>query len=374
MAVTQQFMHTTQQAREFFDQWREFSVAVLKHHGLPTDCGYKRKTWLHGRPKGITQHYTAGVSWQGSVSWLSGTQNKNSSCHIIICDRASPYATELQAKYPLLKDFQVLSLLLTDLKKGTWHATWSNNMNVGIENRNAGILSGTQGNWRWWAAKFDHEKLGKLPINIDGVWLEPYTYGQIVANIVVGQYLHCLYQDEGGLDPVWCVPHSCIQEGKRDTHKAFPLQDWRDAVFNQVPWEGMPWLQAFNADPQYMQEYEEEMDDLFLQALEERQGLREDSDDDFTDEDHEEFVAMPEPSLQALIQEGNWKEELDSSRRALEKLCYHTGGQGPVLDPTTMQSTKMFQRMMGLARDGIPGDKETQPALYRRLKVFQLED
>lgn len=358
------------QSNEFFAQWRAYSIEVLKHFGLPTSPGYKTCSWKFGVPKGITEHYTAGVTWKGSVQWLQTTDNKNSSCHAFINDRHHPDALEIQAKYPALKDLQVLALLMADVNKGTWHATWSNSMNFGIENRNAGILSGQQEDWRWWGGKFDHVALGKMPINIDGVWLEPYTYGQIAANVIVGQHLHCLLQGQGGLDPVWCLPHSCFQKGKRDTHKAFPLQDWRLAVFNQTPWDSLPWLQAFKADPQYMLDYEEEMDELFLQEMADRQGDR--ADDDLSEDEFASFQEMPTPEFQALIQEGNWKQELNSVRRALEKLGYVTGGDGEELDAQTKQSVWMFQKMMDLSKDGVPGDKETQPALYERLKTFQL--
>ena len=321
----------------------------------------------------MTEHFTAGPTWKGSVRWLNNGPNKNSvSCQMLILDRMLPEVKAIYDKRPELADLQVVVLLLSEGIIPCWHAGWVNRITFGIENRNAGKLRGKQGDWRWWAqgwkAKFPACELGKTPVLIDGAWWEPYTVGQVKANIHVGQHLHCLFQKEGGLDPRWFLPHSGTEGSKWDTGRAYPLQDVRDAVFAQMPVEGIPWLQSFAHDPQGFVLYlEEEQDDLFLMELEERQGDRAAGEVDW-----DELQEMPSPDLQDLVQAGIWKEELDAVRRGLEKLGYVTGGQGPELDEDTALAVYQFQKSQhDLTADKIPGDK-TQRALYRRLADFQL--
>jgi hypothetical protein len=378
------YLFTTDQSVQFFEALRAASVEFLKHHGLPIDQGRKRyKKWEHGRPIGVTSHFTAGVTWKGSIRWLNDGSHKNSvSCQMMILDRMLPEFAAIIAKYPELKDLKVVTLLISDGVIPCWQAGWVNRLTFGIEKRNAGCLRGKENDWRWWAkgwkAKFPYQKLGKVPLLIDGKWWEPYTYGQVHDEILVCQHLHALYQDEGGLDSRWILPHSATTGTKWDTGRAYPINDVRDAIMAQMPIEGIPWLQAFGADPAaFVDELEEEEDQMFLQELEERQAERTDGVDEVDSAADGRLVVglgeMPAPDLQDLVQDGVWREELDSVRRALHKLGYVTGGQGPELDEDTALAVYQFQRSeKELTADKIPGDK-TQRALYRRLADFQLQ-
>lgn len=367
------YRHTKQQAAEFFSALRQASKEVLDYYSLPLDPGNKTRPWKHGRPIGVTEHFTAGVTWKGAISWLSGAQNQSSSCHMMILDRKIGEVDSILSKYPILDQLPVLVLLLADLDAGTWNCGWGNSFNFGIENRNAGPLRGTQEAWTWWPNKytkpFPHEKLGKMPVNLDGKWWEPYTYGQIAANIIVCQQLHCLYQDDGGLNPSWFLPHSALSKRKWDTGRAFPFHSVREAVFEQDEIENLFWLHDFKADPMYMDDYEEQADHDFLVELAQRQ---QDRIDEEYGEELDTCLEMPDADLQDLVQAGEWRDELDSVRRALTKLGYFTGDFGPTLDETTALAVWQFQKSMGLGTDKIPGTN-TQRALHKRLKDFQLE-
>lgn len=370
---TNPWLFSVAESGEFFEALRDASVEVLRSSGLPIDQGHKRyRSFKHGRPIGVTEHFTAGVAWKGVVRWLNdGTHDNSVSCQMLILDRMLPEVKAAYDKHHELKDLEVVVLLLSDGIVPCWHAGWVNRLSFGIENRNAGLLRGKPGDWRWWAnkwrAKFPYKQLGKVPVLIDGQWWEPYTVGQIKANILVGQHLHCLYRSTGGLEPGWFLPHSATTGSKRDTGRAFPLQDVRDAVFAQAPIKGVPWLKAFADNPSdYVLNIEDEDDRLFL--LELPQTDRREGEADLA-----AIGEMPSPDLQALVQAGSWKDELDSVRRALAKLGYVTGGHGPTLDPDTALAVYQFQKSVGLKPyDKIPGD-ETQEALHRRLAAFRLQ-
>lgn len=373
------YLYTVDQSKEFFQALRAASVEFLKHHGLPIDQGGKRYSkWTHGRPIGVTSHFTAGVTWKGSIRWLNnGGHDNKVSCQMMILDRMLLEFSDIIAKYPELKDLKVVTLLLSDGIIPCWQAGWVNRLTFGIEKRNAGPLRGKDGDWRWWAkgwkAKFPFKTLGKRPIALDGRWWEPYTYGQVHDEILVCQHLHALYQAEGGLDPRWIVPHSATTGSKTDTGRAYPIHDVRDAIMAQMPIEGIHWLKSFQADPVgFAVDLEDEEDEQFLLELEERQAER---NGEFNGDDlvaWGEITEMPDPGLQALVQDGIWKEELNSVRKALHKLGYVTGGVGAELDEDTATAVYQFQVSQGsLKADKIPGDK-TQRALFQRLADFQL--
>lgn len=367
------YLFSVNQSVEFFGALRSASVEVFKHFGLPLSEGSKHySSWEHGRPIGGMEHYTAGVTWKGTVSWLNDGGNNNSvSCQFLVLDHMPPEVKEIFDRYEELKDLKVAAFELSDGIVPCWQAGWVNKLTVGIENRNAGILRGSNGDWRWWAnnwtAKFPHETLGKTPILIDGQWWEPYTRGQIAANILIYQHLHCQYQEYGGLDHRWILPHSATSNAKWDTGRAYPMRNVRKAIIDQVPIDQLYWLGAFEQDPVGAAvALEDEEDEDFLNQLEMRQTDRMEGEYDWA-----EIQSMPSPDLQQLVQDGEWRQELDAVRRALEKLWYVTGGSGPELDEDTALAVYQFQRSADLKADKIPGTF-TQNALYKRLVDFRL--
>lgn len=363
---------TKTEAEAFFKALRQASVEALQYYNLPLDPGHKTRPWVHGKPIGTTYHFTAGVVWKPTITHLNGSANQKSSCTMLVLDRRIGEIDSIISKYPVLDVLPVTVFQLADLKTSTWHGNWSNGYNVGIENRNAGPLLGTQENWLWWPKKwkapFPHKSLGKTPINIDGHWWEPYTHGQIVANIILGQMQVAAF----GGDERWFLPHSCIKGTKRDTGRAFPLHLIREAVFNFQDVEELTWLQAFKADPMYMDDYEEEIDAEFLSEIQEQQGVR---DDLLSFEEEKICVApLPEPDLLKLAGT-DWEDNMLEVRMGLSKLGYVPGKQslyGYTMDTDTALAVWLFQKSVDLKPDRIPGPK-TQAALLKRLKDFQLE-
>jgi len=367
-------LYSKQQADEFFKALREVSVEFLRYHGLPVDQGRKRyATWKEGYPIGVTEHYTAGVTWKGTVNWLNDGTNKNSvSCQMLILDRMLPEYLDIIDKYPELADLRVTTIMMSDGIIPCWHAGWVNRFTFGIENRNAGQLKYDRGKWYWWAKKwcalFPVEELGKTPVNFGGQWWEPYTFGQVCANILVCQMLHCIYPN---LSPSWFLPHSATTGTKYDTGRAYPLDKVRSAVFAQKHIEDLIWLHDYRDCPEFMEDYEEDEDNEFILEMAFRQEDRFDYDDA-----HElpkiVMEVPPEADLQYLVQEGEWKKELGAVRRALHKLGYYVPATASqTLDKDTATAVYQFQKSMGLRADKIPGSV-TQEALMKRLKQFQL--
>lgn len=362
-------LFSKRQAVDFFKALREVSVDFLIGNGLPVDQGRKKyATWRRGYPVGVTQHFTAGVGWRGTVRWLNDGPKENSvSCQMLILDRMLPDYKNLVSKYPELKDLQVTTLLLSEGIIPCWHAGWVNKLTFGIENRNVGMLRNDEGRWCWWAdnwnATFPETTLGKTPVICYGKWWEPYTYGQICANILVCQMLYSRFPK---MDPRWFLPHSATSGRKTDTGPLFPLHRVRDAVFDGTPIKEIGWLKSFDADPKQMADYVEEEDETFLaEAFKQGDRMGTLEDPDFQDN-------VPEADLQLLVEEGDWRKELPAIRRALNLLGYKVPASDSwEMDKDTALAVWIFQKSQRMVQDRIPGS-QTQAALRRRLENFRL--
>lgn len=361
------------EADEFFKALRAASVEFLEWCNLPVDQGRKRcSSWKEGGPIGVTEHYTAGVTWKGTINWLNeGTVSNSVSCQMLILDQMIPDYRDIASKYPELSGLKVTVILLSDGIVPCWHAGWVNRFTFGIENRNAGRLKYDDGQWYWWAknwqAKFPMEKLSKKPASFGGTWWEPYTHGQICANILVCQMLYCLYPQ---MSPSWFLPHSATTGTKHDTGLAFPLHKVRNAVFGLQPLEDLIWLHDFRDVPRWMGDYAESEDRDFVHEMALRQRGR--FDDEGFEEDLSVMETPPEADLQLLVEAGNWRKELGAIRRALHRLGYEVPATPfQTLDKDTALAVYQFQRSKGLKADKIPGSI-TQLALVRRLEQFNL--
>jgi len=130
----------------------------------------------------------------------------------------------------------------------------------------------------------------------------------------------------------------------------------------------LDWLQDFAADPEYMVGYDDDQDDEFMAEMEARQGSRLGSleEPEFRDR-------VPEAELQMLVEDGDWRDELPSVRRALHLLGYDVPpSDSKVLDKDTSLAVWIFQKSRkDLTPDKIPGSR-TQVALMERLRQFRL--
>jgi hypothetical protein len=352
-------LFSIQEAKEFWSSLRTVSKEILNYYNLPIDPGFKVRPWIKDHPIGITFHYTAGIKWKPTIEHLNGLSNRKSSCTLLVLDRQVVEVQNILSKYPALDRLPVLVLQLADLDTSTWHSGWSNGYCIGIENRNAGLLRGIKDKWTWWPndwkAPFPHAELDKIPVCIKNQWWEPYTHGQIVANVILGQMLYSLYGGE--MDKHWFLPHSCFSKDKLDTGKAFPLQGIRDAIFDQIAIENLVWLTTFDMKPPYTHDYIEECNDSFTGTEEAYQSS--------INEDKPVFL---EPLFNMKLTGDKLK--FASYRRFLTQLEY-------CIDCSDINNTSlamalgMFQKSMGMPVN-LKIDQKSTTALISRLKEFRI--
>lgn len=252
-------------------------------------------------------------------------------------------------------------ILLADLSSATWHATWSNRFNFGIENRNAGRLQYRNGQFFWWAnnwqARFPDKQLDKNPVRLGDNYWEPYTVNQVKANIVIGRMLHSLYATSGGLDPSWVIPHSSVQREKSDTGRAFPLTEVRSAIFSarsldnlELPTKVVP-LTEFTEDVRGDTEF----------------VLVGDCYDPSSSSDMSRcFLPVDHPSYASSVPPGY---DFRQVCGALSQLGYYVDAAHPECLKQLHVAAEQFQRCMGLRTDGIVGPN-TLKAIGTRLADF----
>jgi len=356
------------ECQEFLDQLYTFSMEAKAARGIEGSIrGRKRRSWSRGQPQGEIKHYTAGISFWGTVGWNYNRKNRSSSFPFVVDDRPSvehPYTDQ----YPLLKKYlPTLVFMASTLEKSHWHGNWTNDRTIGVENRNAGPLKRDGDHYRWWGGVFP-SALGKQPLEIDGRYWEPWTVEQIVSNIVLTRVFSVLYRET--FNRQWVLPHSAIKYTKIDTGRAFPFQLVREVAFSAFdPWQDSR-LKQYTVAPDFALTLEAEEDQAYFDLMLVR----------YSDEVRDESVGIrPEWDDEAasLIEGGCWRDHLPIVKNALYKLGHDLSWLGK----ETTNHTEMvklavwiFQKSVPyLKDDSIPGPK-TRAALLQRLQQFQLEN
>jgi N-acetyl-anhydromuramyl-L-alanine amidase AmpD len=207
--------------------------------------------FLYGVPLGILYHYTGGVDAVKSMRWANDPTwgNTKSSWHVTIFDRITDdKAGELWVKFAnstLRRWFPVPTIIMADWRWGTWHGNWTNDVTLGVENRNTGHSG-------WQKLGTDGiERLGKTPLVLilgSKKW-EPYTREQIVANVNIGRLLNGWIGGNHTLDPNWILGHQCVWATKLDPGPFFPIHDIRIEIFNDDDLSEAAWLLKFSLAP-----------------------------------------------------------------------------------------------------------------------------
>lgn len=351
-------------AAEFFVQWKEFTIRALEI--LAPSCPHtqtkKVRPWTTGSPKGVILHYTGGSDGIASTRWANeNPDNKGSSWHATVFDHRIKQVDHLLDKFPLVKVYlPVTALFIGSLKESTWHGNWANGLCFGIENRNMGLLTKVSGGWT--RSKHKYNFNNKYPVKIRGKWWEPFTKGQILANISICRALRALYPD---MDKGLILPHSAVWAGKSDTGSAFPIYGVRDSIFLPVFSEIPSWLSSY-VDHTIIEVSEGELFDS------EMQDLSRDLDPNFYMA-YNENISVSSDDVKPL----NCILRIKS---ALVKLGYWEGiAIDDRLDSRTIENIKIFQKSTyddvwmkkhgRLKVDGIPGPN-TEEQLVARLKDF----
>lgn len=206
--------------------------------------------WRTGCPKGVVDHYTAGVGPRGALMWFSNMPREqagsNSSAHAVI-DRDG-----------------TIFIVIDPLRRVAWHASGANNTSVGIEHVNAGLLLRKQDGKFYYldSREYPEDRTGDLQEVNSGEFWEPYTVAQLVSNIMLKRWLIRAFP-ENQLREELFVDHQEIDPGRKiDCGPLWPLFELNEIVFSWLPIRGMKWAKKEILLLKDVEEFKKESRDL----------------------------------------------------------------------------------------------------------------
>jgi hypothetical protein len=354
-------MLSNQDAKAIYHELQRISWELLKAIGCdrePHRPIVRTRRWKHGKPRGMLYHYTNGPSGLKSMRWGNhpGWGNTKCSWQVTVFDRITDNVIgELWVKLvdaELRRLFPVPTIVMADFRWSTWHGNWTNDVLLGVENRNTGYSG-----WTRVDKRTGIEKLGKLPlITGDRKW-EPYTREQMVSNINLGRLVHALFD----LEPDYVLSHQCVWATKQDTGPGFPLHDVRRELFADTELADQQWLAGFEMAPDTNED-----DDAWWEEM------------DYWPRCEVEFVPWAIPTKGIV-------EDLEFAAQALYAIGFNTGPELPD-ESVLRRAVKWFQRSTQaykyhkafdskhvLSPDGVAGPL-TVAGLKRRLRQLRLTD
>lgn len=341
--MTRQDLCTPAEARDFFERLAAYSAEFVKvtlspiHHAWPSSNYYD--DWKYDHPIGHVLHYTAGVSFSGTIRHF--VTEKRSSSNWVVAKSLDPRFDKLRKDLDLARDLRAEVVQIVPPQHPSWHAGFVNRWCAGTEVRNAGILRPCKKgkkphpnevthdtffsfnedvddlDFYWWAngwtAPFKGEVL-RVQNGSSVSWWESWSRGSIATVITLMRYLNALY--EGSLDPVWTLAHHNVNPAKNDIVLPVPVHKIREAVlFSREHVDNLEWLTKFDDSEDG---FEVEDDPWLLREMNERQGDRADEDlSEFDPRKITGIVDTPAEVTSALKVLGYWTKTDDDVRRSI---------------------------------------------------------
>jgi hypothetical protein len=234
---------------ELFDLLRQFTLEVYDFYGIaPVSSGENNYgPYEDGAPSGHVLHYTA--SPNSSVSRLKTLLKRfavNSTSRVgvnfIIFDCLHSEITDIRSRYPELYGpagvFKVDVLHMGLL--AFWASNWANRYTLSTENRNVGKLFTEDGETFYWGGSKNignpsYLYTGRTPVQVRGMWAEPFTDDQIRANEYLCRKTREWMQESDQFDPLNFMSHHMIHSTKWDVWPQFPFGRMKAAICNDAP-------------------------------------------------------------------------------------------------------------------------------------------
>lgn len=325
---------------DFFEQLAEFSRRYLQAVVVesPSVSPFSGPRFADTQPSGVVVHYTADEDVERVLRWFLVERFQSQvSAHTVIA-RAWPEGALQYAKgLPLIEALPTMVVQVVPPTRRAWHARRRVNDDFyGIELINAGELRSRNGgffSWRdSWGESWDDELGAPVPLN--GRWWAPYTRAQVEA---CAEVLLWGFEDAGrSISYWWIMGHECVQENKRDPGPAFPIDLLRGYCLDRGTADIVELLDTFENSPFLAMDAREEA--ILLGAFWSTFG-REPTRVHISPDRDEHRLWWAE-----MAQEGSVSEATFTAMMQL--MGYGEATPGTI---------KIFQRMVGLDVDGIPG-------------------
>ena len=365
---------------EFFIQLDTFSKRYFHSVGIDeTLTPWGPREYRGGYPRGSIIHYTADDDIERVVKWFMREKyGSKASANCVVADRKYPSLAKFCEDLPLVEALPVTVVQCQFPNRPTYHATWVNQETYGIEALNAGEIRYEPttdeylSHWRRnhdpsepeWSEPWHHQT--KSPATGWYRHWEPYTVDQIQTIIMILRHLRVMYSE---LEPSWVLGHECVQSAqtpgvhtdKRDPGPLMPMPEIRECVFGGLSMSrDTDWVRSYEALPDYCDRQRTKLVQRW--AAGEAQMMSVDDAD------------LPSAEISWLRFQTKVLGLVDApetpfgpvGKIALALMGYHTTGYGPDMGEEDRAAVKIFQRMMGIRGDAVPGPT-TRKAVVDRL-------
>lgn len=345
----------------FFEQLQAFSERVFEDLGFnETTSPWQSDAYKGGSPIGAILHFTAGSSIRRALRWFMQQHHQaKASANVVVADGWPEEWIELAEGLDLVQALPAAVVQCVPPDRPSWHATWTNRMCYGIEMVNAGVLKRLgQDQWAWWPDNWTRpwQAMGAVPKDptpMYGRYWEPYTPEQILAVVEV---LRQVQKFHGTLKRYMVLGHEQVTEHKFDPGPLFPIHGVRLAIYEDIDPTVYRWFERFNMDYCDGKSWR---DDLVVGWWREVMG-------NLGMGATEAWFALGQVLRSQFLKSRSGFGIL--GKVAMQLLGYYVGDPlSPTLGVDEERGVEVFQKMMKLKVDGIPG-VQTKAALVSRLE------
>jgi hypothetical protein len=210
-----------------------------------------------GEPSGHVMHYTASMDSPSRLtnimrrfrigSYIMKKGRKQAGVGIAFCifDKYHEQLETVRAGYPELFGPDGLfhgDVLHWGLDLAFYSSNWANKFTVGTELRNAGKLR-KEGS-KFFSGKSAYK--GRPPVQVRGMWTEPFTDGQILDSVFICRQLKKWQKKHAHFDPMHFMSHHMIHENKWDAWPHYPFGRVKHAVCNDVAFKLDGYIKELN--------------------------------------------------------------------------------------------------------------------------------
>jgi N-acetyl-anhydromuramyl-L-alanine amidase AmpD len=323
-------------AIHFFLQLSVFSERVFSKLGICNSYSPWSQDGLDF--KGAIIHYTGGTDPFNTIRWFMKRKfqeeipsSKRSSAHLVVADGWPEGMKSFAWDLDSIKILESMIVECVPPNRKAWHAGWANTEFYGIEIVNRGPV----------LAKNKEEEKGTVRVN-DRNW-EMYTFEQLASVSRVVRHLKNLRGDR--FDTNLVLGHEHVQKNKRDPGPLFPMAQLRD----------------------FLTKYESAVGGWTISCLDHVDDMRNRLLHGYARSKMTWDLVFDSVRSSSSVCFDPWYKAM------FRLLGYPTSVGGDGVCHVDTQSIKIFQRMMGLKRDGIPGAKTKAAILDRAISLGFLE-
>lgn len=247
---------------QLFERLNAFTQDAYAHLNIDYVAGKKQWNnygpYADGEPSGHVMHYTASPHSKYRLTnfmrrfavnqWIKRNGRKSAGVGIgfAVFDRFHDALADVRSNYPDLFGTNGVfhgDVLHWGLDLAFYSSNWANKFTVGTEIRNCGKLKKKDGKFYFGKSVYT----GRTPIEVRGMWCEPFTDGQILDTVTICRNLKKWEMKHAHFDPMHFMSHHLIHKTKWDAWPHYPFGRVKHAICNDEPFDLNGYLDELNA-------------------------------------------------------------------------------------------------------------------------------